>query len=303
MEDLFTDRAATCLTSIAIPGTHNSASAHMRRDAAWATGAQLNVPKLLRPLGRAAPFAWSRTQDRTVRQQLEEGVRFLDLRIAPSVAEQQTLYVVHGLVCAPLATVLEHIAAFARAHPREVVLIKRTLAFEFAKFHAEQASEARACVDAAFDSVLGQHMLRFTDAASLTFDSFWRARKSVAIVDEGRHVVSTWAKSATNRHAELAPKLRSALSATDCKPPAAFAELSAYLTPHVPDILKRTAAHLTRAHQLRATRRGTFERIGLLVEGWAREGLRDDVVSTDFFQASDIVSFAVRLNRQALGHA
>jgi len=90
----------------AIPGTHNSLC---RNAKAW-----YNVG-----------WAWARTQNLSMKQQLEAGVRYLDVRICSDGGdEEEGLLVSHFFVSScSLCGLLSELAAFLVEHPGEFVLL------------------------------------------------------------------------------------------------------------------------------------------------------------------------------------
>ncbi|MFN2479847.1 MAG: phosphatidylinositol-specific phospholipase C [Pseudonocardiaceae bacterium] len=85
------------LTTLSIPGTHNSASV-------------------------AGPLGFAKTQDRGLSDQLDAGIRFLDIRLAHS---QGNLCVHHDVVCMEIsyADVLAICSDFLSQHPSEAILL------------------------------------------------------------------------------------------------------------------------------------------------------------------------------------
>ena len=109
-----------------VPGTHNSATSVVHGFDPLASPLRPYVALLY-----AFPFVpviislWTRCQALGVRQQLEAGVRFLDLRVAVKDGEA---YVAHTMRGPPLAGVLDEIADFYEAHGTTevcVVSVKR----------------------------------------------------------------------------------------------------------------------------------------------------------------------------------
>lgn len=100
------------LSDIAMPGTHDTAT--------YDLGALGLVTKLNIIAWRAMRFA--QTQSKTVREQLDLGVRFLDLRIMPDGKGGFDMY--HGAVSlgSDFNTILGDIEAFLKANPKETVL-------------------------------------------------------------------------------------------------------------------------------------------------------------------------------------
>jgi|LAHS01.1.fsa_nt_gb 1-phosphatidylinositol phosphodiesterase len=91
------DDAAT-LQSLTLPGSHDSGAYYSLADLA------------------------GKCQDLSIEEQLNDGVRFLDVRLE---ASENTLYVCHGPINegASFATVLKTVAAFLKDNPTETVLL------------------------------------------------------------------------------------------------------------------------------------------------------------------------------------
>ena len=97
---VFAELQDTPLRDICIPGTHDSGSYAIR-------GIYKNA---------------GRTTKWTLKEQLEGGYRYLDLRIA---WRKGSFHMVHGICTSALAEEgLSDIGRFARDHPREIVLVK-----------------------------------------------------------------------------------------------------------------------------------------------------------------------------------
>ncbi len=64
---------------------------------------------------------WSKAQEKTVYQQLKDGIRSLDLR--PCMEKNGTLRVCHGLYGPTLSEILKDIRKFADEYPNEIVII------------------------------------------------------------------------------------------------------------------------------------------------------------------------------------
>ena len=65
---------------------------------------------------------WSRTQRLNLTQQLEQGVRYVDMRSA-YLASERDFFFVHGLYGPKVSELLKMVARFLDAHPREVVVL------------------------------------------------------------------------------------------------------------------------------------------------------------------------------------
>ncbi|XP_045068533.1 PI-PLC X domain-containing protein 1 [Coregonus clupeaformis] len=87
------------------------------------------LDKYMKPLIRPFVYKWAVTQEATVKEQLDCGVRYLDLRIAHRPNDTSTnLYFYHGVYTTlTVETVLQEIRAWLDVHPREEVVTLRNL--------------------------------------------------------------------------------------------------------------------------------------------------------------------------------
>ncbi len=116
---------AKSLNKIFMPGTHDSGtygvqSVYLRPvDDAFAPDGEL-------PIIRAGQFIgitdlWSKAQEKNISEQLNDGVRALDLR--PCREKNGNLRICHGMYGPLMSDILEQVRAFAVAHPKEIVII------------------------------------------------------------------------------------------------------------------------------------------------------------------------------------
>jgi len=106
-------------------GSHDSLSYTISASAPLAP----DCPKVVRwmerlssALTRAVLYRWSVTQSATLEEQLRNGVRYLDVRVAIQEKGAPPL-VVHHLCGAELGPLLAQLDAFLTAHPQEVVVV------------------------------------------------------------------------------------------------------------------------------------------------------------------------------------
>lgn len=118
--------SSRALNEIAIPGTHDSGtygivSVYNRPvDDAFA-------PDGDNPIVRAGQFIglsdkWAKAQERTIQEQLEDGMRYLDLR--PCREKSGSLRVCHSLYGPKMDDILDQIHTFATAHPKEILIVE-----------------------------------------------------------------------------------------------------------------------------------------------------------------------------------
>ncbi len=71
---------------------------------------------------RSIVAGWSKTQSRTVSGQLNDGIRYLDLRVSYN-SEKNGFYYCHGMYGPALLPTFEDILAFVTANPREILVL------------------------------------------------------------------------------------------------------------------------------------------------------------------------------------
>ncbi|XP_065341685.1 PI-PLC X domain-containing protein 3 [Cloeon dipterum] len=118
---------------LAIPGSHDSLSYSIRADAPLAADcpdAVRILERLFGPVTRSILFKWSVTQSLSLSEQLQLGVRYLDLRLAMPAeprgaarGKETQPHVVHHLCGDDVGPLLADADAFLAAHPLEVLIV------------------------------------------------------------------------------------------------------------------------------------------------------------------------------------
>jgi hypothetical protein len=117
--------APRALREVALPGTHDSGTAAIHFDSELT----LDSPDWMRALDRMPLFGngfgfvianWSRAQGNTIDQQLEAGVRYLDLRVCVT---SRGLRICHGMAADPVESVIDSVRRFLDAHSTEIVIL------------------------------------------------------------------------------------------------------------------------------------------------------------------------------------
>ena len=164
------------LTTLPIPGTHDSGTYSMTRNSPWALtgisdfGLLTKLPGWLGVKSRVAP--WSKTQPNDVFTQLVDGIRYLDLRLSN---EADGIYIEHGLRGPAIDEVLTDIARFAEARPREVVLV------DMARFTNFDATAHTALLEQ-IRQTLGRRLAPDTLGASATLPDFWASDRNIVLI-------------------------------------------------------------------------------------------------------------------------
>jgi hypothetical protein len=116
MGDVFEGREHTQLRDIVIPGTHDSGTYNI-------TSSSTLDPKKdwFYELAKGVVADWSVTNNYNIYDQLQHGIRYFDLRIQKIDGE---FVMVHALVGMKLSDMLIQVRNFADQHPKEVILLE-----------------------------------------------------------------------------------------------------------------------------------------------------------------------------------
>ncbi|XP_029053702.1 PI-PLC X domain-containing protein 2 [Osmia bicornis bicornis] len=128
---------------LAIPGSHNTMTYTIMKD----NDIGPDEPRYIRALGRYCSivskpiiFNWSITQHDNVKEQLNGGIRYLDLRVATKPMNGD-IYFVHGLYGSKIYQPLQQVAEWLSSHPNETVIL------DFQHFYSFSEMDHRHLVD------------------------------------------------------------------------------------------------------------------------------------------------------------
>ncbi|KAL7042631.1 hypothetical protein ACKWTF_001224 [Chironomus riparius] len=122
------------IINLAIPGTHNSGSYAINSMSAIAPDADGSTPGLHKAFPKRI-CCWAKTQEYTFKQQLVNGIRYFDLRLAP---KGDDIYFVHGVYSTEVTNPLKEISEFLKSHPNEFVFLDCQKFYKFELHHHEK---------------------------------------------------------------------------------------------------------------------------------------------------------------------
>jgi hypothetical protein len=190
---VYADNGAQTLGDVLFPGTHDSASYGV----AVENGISPHSGELLVSLwdlpggdavggSQSRVVGWAKTQNLTIREQLDAGARYLDLRVTERDGELLTW---HSVYSVPLSVVFDDLVAFAAAHRREAIVISFGLDLDATQFDAfagaltEPRSDDLSVCDLLIDADVA--------ASKVTLDELWASERSLiwgADGDLGKHL-------------------------------------------------------------------------------------------------------------------
>ncbi|KAK6176073.1 hypothetical protein SNE40_014429 [Patella caerulea] len=107
---------------LAIPGSHNSFSADLDRT----QDVSIDEPGAIKFLGKIGGKGiicnWGKCQTLSIKEQLEAGIRYLDLRICRNPKSKQLTFL-HGLYGRPVEELIANVQSFVEVFSKEVILI------------------------------------------------------------------------------------------------------------------------------------------------------------------------------------
>ncbi|GAA6077694.1 PI-PLC X domain-containing protein 1 [Tachysurus ichikawai] len=184
------------LWNLAIPGSHNAITYCL--DMNNRSPIDLKQPdmlqkldKYMKPLIRPFVYKWAITQECTVREQMDCGVRYCDLRIARRPNDNSSdLYFYHGVYTTiTVETVLKEIRTWLDVHPKEIVILS------FSHFLG-LSQELHTLLISTIKCVFNSKLCPKTDVVTLR--SLWSS---------GQQVIVSYEHNLANCHTELWPHI------------------------------------------------------------------------------------------------
>jgi len=182
------------LGRLVIPGTHDSGSYDLIDP--WSVtdprnfeisqldvGAPDKPPELRAVLAAGGSFAkgWGAAQSRNITQQLEDGIRSLDLRVA--VDKKGVLRVCHGLYGDRIDKILDEVKQFSDAHTKEIIILSFWAFHDWAedspgKMRADKHAELSQMIKSRFGNRIANSG---SLTASNTISAFIAANKTIIV--------------------------------------------------------------------------------------------------------------------------
>lgn len=275
------------LRSLILPGSHDSGTAEITSSSNFSPDAPSGVTWLPKTL--VAPFA--KAQIDGLGAQLANGIRYLDLRVAP---EGSDLKFVHSMYGGLVETGIDEIAAFVQANDQEILIL------DFQHFYA--------MTDAFHDSLaayimqkLGSVLVPPGPPDQQIVAKLWSAKRRVVVLyadgDGGARILgkeplfwprqtyvnSPWANT------DDMPTLKTYLDNASASPPVAqFFVMQGVLTPAA-----SSYATYSTLEYLARTNNGTI--VGWALNDWRKRAL--NILMVDYATShGDVVPAAVKLN-------
>lgn len=196
--------ANTPLNRMLLPGTHDSDSYAISAQSKFTLCSDSPLPTWLQKLSDAMPFSivravsagWSKTQSLSLLQQLNQGARFLDMRVCDSstLSGHKELYGCHSMLSARFEDLLQQVADFAKAHPLEVVI------FDVGALYGDDSAADEDHFDAIFRRIIGQYAVPNQLTPASTLAEIRATGRNVIVLYDAQHRGSQLADQAFIKH-------------------------------------------------------------------------------------------------------
>ena len=168
------------IRQLSMPGSHDSGVFYLDKNSSIAPGEGKVIKFLARMFGSCAKniiYNWSITQDLSIYNQLKQGIRYFDLRVAYEETTKK-FYVVHGLYGSTYSKLFEEFKHFAQEHPKEVLILDFNHLYDF---KTEQHRTFLKLIEQSFSGMLYGPG---TKGANCSLKDIWGCKKNMVVLYE-----------------------------------------------------------------------------------------------------------------------
>lgn len=291
MEQVFNGRSNIPFNEIIVPGTHDSGS--------YGISSSSKVDEecddsTLKELVSGITANWAKTQTKDFKEQLEDGIRYFDLRITKEGNEP---WLWHCMLSIELSDALDDIQDFATTHPKEIIIL------DF------QDIATSSIIDEVHELITNKLSDQLVSSSSYnatsTLQSLWESGDNIILVgndrDDGENGLYTfrpntyWERDVslesewmnTDDSDELYDDISASLPDRSMDQ---FTVAQTVLTPDSSDILELTFS------DLRELNNSIDEKVHQWMGAWDCDGITQNIVMVDFYQDGNVVETAIGLN-------
>ena len=197
------------LRNIVIPGTHDSGTHSINEQSDFAPDTTVNsaiatlqsitdkINKIFNKKDSESNLKkfismWSKTQSKSIYQQLESGIRYFDLRVLQK--SNGEMYIVHGMYSDNMDIVIGDIKRFIKDHPKEIILLDFNHLYNMKNSHEKLIKK----INDAFTDNGKNRMIPASRGINTTINQLWENNEQIiALYDD---------KESVSKHPELWPQ-------------------------------------------------------------------------------------------------
>lgn len=301
----------TPLCNVGLPGTHDSGTYQFDKDMGASPDSDLTksiqdkldkgglLSKLTDTILSNVFERLCQCQDASIKNQLEAGIRYLDLRVAFH-KDTGKYYTCHGVFCADMADIMKDINAFLEKNPKEIVILDFNHLYEMDGHHKEFVDDivlatlgdkAASNLTLQPDTVVGEYWKEGMQAVVIYCDkTVVKDHQQDGKLWPQQLISSPWPNviDATALHDKLKGKLEK-------RNKNKFFVLQGILTPDG-ELIKSEV--MTSGGM---SMKSMAKRVGVKVIDWVDEDWKEhshNIVIVDFFQDCSIVPATINFNRK-----
>lgn len=180
------------LCQVGLPGTHDSGTYRFDKTKGASTDSGLdsiqNILDRGKVLGKVNEWLLSaiferlcQCQSLTIREQLEQGIRYVDMRVGYH-ADSGTFMTCHGVFCVDVEEILEEITSFLQDNPKEIVIV------EFKKLYGFQEGQYEALGNMIIKAFGNKLAVRDECPANAPVQKFWNKGYQAVVLYQNQNM-------------------------------------------------------------------------------------------------------------------
>ncbi len=196
LKSVYPQFSKAAIKDIILPGTHDSATSGIEINSEFspdgsAITKRLKILKSL-PLYNQIFAYWSKTQPLTIKQQLDQGIRYLDLRLCDKNGE---VYSCHGKYSDNISTIIQQVKAFTDdpENKNEIILLDMNHFYNMSR--GEHALVIHLLLSQLGDKIADSYAFN----ASTPLNQFWEKNKQIIVIyhnkEQAKHYPQLWPSS------------------------------------------------------------------------------------------------------------
>jgi len=161
------------LMDIVLPGSHDSCTYNLSATSSYAPDAPPSlIDSSVRGLAKGVVALGSKTQNKTTRQQLDEGIRYFDIRVGYLFNK---FFIVHGLCGPEIDKVLEDVVDFLKNCPKEIIILDLNHFYDL-------NMESHAILANRIVEILGHLLCPSFRGPAVTFNELWENSENIILI-------------------------------------------------------------------------------------------------------------------------
>jgi hypothetical protein len=301
MSDMASKVGGRKLKEVALPGTHDSGTYGISANSDFSPDNPNGAKDFIKKYLESVPYldlpakkvfaGWAKSQGKNITDQLEAGIRYLDLRV--SRRSGNDMYIVHGMYAENVNVVIDAVHTFVTNNDKEIVIL------DFNHFY-EMTTDSHNALVSKLISTFGDILAPRSFTVDATVNDLWAKRQRVIVLYGNGDAVTAnaqlWSQSSISSpwpNKTDTSSLKNALEGELPNKRDTFFVLQGVLTPDGEMIKKGfIPGHW---HSLEDVAKDTTPKVvGWIKDLWANQNL--NIVIVDWFEVSNYVDVVKSLN-------